>query len=304
MSARNFSSYDYDSFEIISGTSDKPLEVIYKRGTKIIRRIIIDGYDGNTPIFRGVYLKNQRLNVAEGHFDNFGTIESADQKLEVFNINGITQNPSSVSHTMINSSNKNFDFLSTAGTLTFVSSSDNDTSSGIGASTLLVTGLNSDYETIIDTVQLNGLSFVTTNSNTSDWYRINKVEVVELGLLSNQFNSNYGDISILKDGVVIGKILKDFGKAFLGMYTVPSNSTALILNIEIDGFTRCEYDIKILSKTQTNSSKCLRKFLFSTTFKTTEVFKLEEKTDFFITSKQVRGSSIHPLTFSTSIRLL
>jgi hypothetical protein len=106
------------------------------------------------------------------------------------------------------------------------STSTNDTNGGSGARTLLIQGLNSDFEKISETIILEGTDTVTT---TKSFLRLNKVVVLTAG--SN--GTNAGDI----EGVPTGGgntcffVSTGTGLSHHGFYTVPKDHTLVIKNV-------------------------------------------------------------------------
>ena len=82
-----------------------------------------------------------------------------------------------------------FTIMTSDDTLDVVSSDANDTSAGTGARTILITGIDENYNSQIEIVTMNGTSSVTTTNN---WYGVNRVVVLSSG--SN--DANVGDITI------------------------------------------------------------------------------------------------------------
>lgn len=106
------------------------------------------------------------------------------------------------------------------------SSNANDTSSGTGARTVYIGGLDSNHNSVSEIVTLNGQTAVLT---TNYYLHINEAYVVSAG----SDNSAAGDIYI-GDGVVTAGvpatvydiIAYDYNKRVTGSYTVPAGYTA------------------------------------------------------------------------------
>jgi hypothetical protein len=106
------------------------------------------------------------------------------------------------------------------------STSANDTSAGTGARTVVVQGLDADYNEVTETVTLNGQTAVTM---TTAMLRINYAYVATAG----SGNSAAGDIYIGTGTVTTGvpatvyDIIKfDYNNTTTGSYTVPAGYTA------------------------------------------------------------------------------
>jgi hypothetical protein len=109
-----------------------------------------------------------------------------------------------------------------AETLEVFSSDANDTSAGTGAQTVLIVGLDSNYNTITETVSMNGVTGVNT---TQSFIRVNDFLVRTAG----STGINEGNITLRQSTTtanVMSYILADFGKALSAVYTVPADKKA------------------------------------------------------------------------------
>jgi hypothetical protein len=117
-------------------------------------------------------------------------------------------------------------FPASALQMTVSSTSANDTSAGTGARTIVVQGLDANYNEVTETVTLNGQTAVTM---TTAMLRINYAYVATAG----SGNSAAGDIYIGTGTVTAGvpatvyDIIKlDYNNTTTGSYTVPAGYTA------------------------------------------------------------------------------
>lgn len=105
------------------------------------------------------------------------------------------------------------------------SSNTNDAFTAQGAKTVTLDGLNSSFSRIIETIQLSGTTLVTT---TGSFYRLNHVEVEDVGTLQG----NVGTIRVHQGGTnVLSNMPSGSNHDWNGIYTVPSGSTAYICSI-------------------------------------------------------------------------
>jgi hypothetical protein len=110
--------------------------------------------------------------------------------------------------------------------LSVVSSSANDTIAGTGARVLLIEGLDENYDQILETVNLNGTSAVTT---TNSYLRVNYARVV----LSGSGQTNAGNITIT-DATATTDVISylaagdSFSKQLF--YTTPRNFELFLTN--------------------------------------------------------------------------
>jgi hypothetical protein len=112
--------------------------------------------------------------------------------------------------------------------MTVSSTSANDTSAGTGARTIVVQGLDANYNEVSETVTLNGQTAVTM---TASLLRVNYAYVLTAG----SSNSAEGDIYIGTGTVTAGvpattyDIIKfDYNNTTTGSYTIPAGYTAYV----------------------------------------------------------------------------
>lgn len=112
--------------------------------------------------------------------------------------------------------------------MTVSSTSANDTSAGTGARTIVVQGLDANYNEVSETVTLNGQTAVTM---TASLLRVNYAYVLTAG----SSNSAAGDIYIGTGTVTAGvpattyDIIKfDYNNTTTGSYTIPAGYTAYV----------------------------------------------------------------------------
>lgn len=108
-----------------------------------------------------------------------------------------------------------------------VSTHAGDTVAGAGARTLLIVGLDSNYDPIRESINLNGLSIVET---TQEFLRINFCTVVEFGTFDT---GNLGDISITAKVSGTNQRQIPVGNGFCqdSHYTVPKGWTGFFVNL-------------------------------------------------------------------------
>lgn len=115
------------------------------------------------------------------------------------------------------------DYLSSAETLSVVSDNIADTGGGSGAQTLIVFGLDNDWKAIVELVNLNGTTPVTT---TKAFLRINNMYVTQSG----SAGQNVGTITCTSTvlGYVVGTINPTHNTMYWGQYSVPANKSAYL----------------------------------------------------------------------------
>ena len=110
-----------------------------------------------------------------------------------------------------------------------VSSSDaDDTLLGAGARTVKITGLDTDYKVVTDTVELDGQTAVNT---VVEFLRVNFFEVLTVGATGYNEGTVYVGDGTVTAGVPATKysvMLTKHNAAFSGHYTVPAGFTAYV----------------------------------------------------------------------------
>lgn len=137
-----------------------------------------------------------------------------------------------------------------ANTFTIYSSSTNDTSSGTGVRTLTIEGLDSNYNTVIETVTLNGTSNVTTSNS---FIRFQRATVASAGTLEN----NDGTITIKYDSAqTIGVISPRAGQSQSSVYTIPRGKTGYLVQLNMTSSKNS--DLYVSFRTRLNSISRVR----------------------------------------------
>ncbi len=109
-------------------------------------------------------------------------------------------------------------FPAAAATTTIRSATSGDGSTGAGARTVTIGGLDSNYKTITETVTMNGTSNVTCTNN---FLRINRAFVATAGT----GGTNSGILRIYHGATVLGHIAAAAGQTEQTQFTVPANYT-------------------------------------------------------------------------------
>jgi hypothetical protein len=139
----------------------------------------------------------------------------------------------------------NYPFPTSANATTLVSSSANDTVAGTGARIVRVYGLDADYNSIIQDVELNGTSAVTL---TTPLIRVQGLRVIAVGSGA----TNAGDIDIKHTSTVIGTISTGLISSRMGVFTVPAGDTATVLSLygQLMGTTSANCQIALQAREQ------------------------------------------------------
>lgn len=150
---------------------------------------------------------------------------------------------------------------------------------------VLISGLDSDYEPISETVTLTGTSAVTT---TTPFFRINSAVILA--------GSNVGGITISNGGVKYAFIGATLGVTQACIYTVPAGHSMYIFRIDANSATTNANKFITIRNVITTNGRTLR--VAEATFATSQVsydrqvpFKIGEKTDFQFEAKSSSGTN-------------
>jgi len=118
-------------------------------------------------------------------------------------------------------------YLTAAETMEIASSDATDTSAGVGARTVLVSGLDTNYNEISETVTMNGVANVTTSNS---YLRIHSLKVVTVG---TDFD-NAGNITATATTAATLQCLMGVGESISknSQFTIPANKTGYILKTD------------------------------------------------------------------------
>jgi hypothetical protein len=123
----------------------------------------------------------------------------------------------------------NLSYAAAALQMTVSSSSANDTSAGTGARTVLITGLDANYNVISESVTLNGQTAVTM---TASFFRVNSMLVTTAGTSLANEGIIYVGTGTVTSGVpatVYNLIAIGFNTATSSQYTIPAGYTGYLV---------------------------------------------------------------------------
>jgi len=127
-----------------------------------------------------------------------------------------------------------YTWLTTAVTLEAISSDANDTSNGTGARTIIVQGLDENFEECSATITMAGLSAST--ATTQKFIRIHRAYVATSGTYaSTTAGSHIGNITIRTSGAGAAHIYMNaatapVGQSLCARYTIPANKTGYLVH--------------------------------------------------------------------------
>ena len=165
-------------------------------------------------------------------------IESG-RTLDTSHINKFGQNPA-VGQTFEPITDLGTNYLpDTAGVVSIVSASGNDTDGGTGAQSLEVQGLDASYHQVTEVVIMNGTSPVTT---TTSFLRVFRLSLVSAG----SGDTNAGNITASVGGTDIARIGTGTGQTLMAVYTVPARKRAYLVKFQgsISKSTEATFEIR------------------------------------------------------------
>lgn len=133
----------------------------------------------------------------------------------------------------------------TAYVVSIVSSSSDDTSTGTGARTVEIQGLDANYDLQTVTVTMNGQSAVST---TETFIRIFRMRVATAGSV----NINVGNITASLNSVNTARIVADQGQTLMATYTIPNNHTGYLVKFQGSLSKNQEANFRLLSRPSGN----------------------------------------------------
>ena len=152
--------------------------------------------------------------------------------------------------------------------------------------TIVISGLDANYETIAEIVQLNGTTPVTT---TNLFYRINSATILS--------GSNVGDITVSEGGTEYAHIEATLGTTQACVYTVPADHSLYIFRISLtSGTVNSNKYITYRNRVDSSTGRVLRVAeatfqLNMQTFDRQIPFRIAPKSDFQFEAKSSSGTN-------------
>jgi hypothetical protein len=183
-------------------------------------------------------------------------------------------------------------FQTTAQTVNVVSDNVNDDVAGTGARTLRIQGLDSSFDLVEETVDMDGTTTVTT---TQTFLRVFRMSVETAGTSEN----NEGDITATYSSTTdtAATITAGNGQTLMTVYTIPNGYTGYLLSLNISSGKDQELQAKVITRdtTVTNAAFQTKQFLDIrgglTTINLNAVTVITEKTDIQVDAKASSTSS-------------
>ena len=141
---------------------------------------------------------------------------------------GINTNVATSNETVWIGSSGIYAFPTVASVMKISSSSNDDDAAGTGARTVLINGLNANYDPVAEIVALDGQTAVNT---TNSYIRVNKMTVLTAGTGGTSVGSIYAGTGAVNSGVpavVVNQTGVLANETESSFYTVPAGYTAFI----------------------------------------------------------------------------
>ena len=185
-----------------------------------------------------------------------------------------------------------YPWQSSAVTVDVVSDDTNDDVAGTGARTLRIQGLDSSYNLVEETVDMDGTTTVTT---TQTFLRVFRMSVETAGTSGN----NIGNISVTYTGGsdVAATITAGNGQTLMTLYTIPAGYTGYLLSMNISSGKDQEMEFKFIQRDNTiaNAGFQTKQFLDVRGGQTTVIFNainvIPQKSDIYVSGKASSTSS-------------
>lgn len=199
----------------------------------------------------------------------------------------------------------NYTFPQTAETLRVKAGGDSDdASAGTGARTILISGLDDNWDEVVESVTLNGAS--ASVATTSLFYRVNSAEVLTVGTYSG---SNIGDIVIenTTSAQELAYIPSGLGNTQQAVYSVPADKTAYITKIKVSVGQGNSADVRLFHIDNIDQLTApfgakyfewgVEDYSGADVFTLSTYLKINEKNDIFADSKRITGGGTARVSF-------
>jgi hypothetical protein len=185
-----------------------------------------------------------------------------------------------------------YPWQSSAVTVDVVSDNTNDDVAGTGARTLRIQGLDSSYNLVEETVDMDGTTTVTT---TQTFLRVFRMSVETAGTSGN----NEGTITVTYTGGsdVAATITAGNGQTLMTLYTIPAGYTGYLLSMNISSGKDQEMEFKFIQRDNgvANAAFQTKQFLDVRGGQTTVIFNainiIPQKSDIYVSGKASSTSS-------------
>jgi|TARA_R110000772_G_scaffold33702_2_gene81941 hypothetical protein len=177
------------------------------------------------------FLNDNRIDIARGlvrgvsHINKFGYNPTVGTDFE----------------SVIDASNL-YTYIASAGTAQATSSNTSDDNGG----TVLVSGLNANYEEVSETLTIGGAA------GSIQFFRVFRAIL----LTANTGSTNSGIITITADSKTTAQILASKGQTLMALYTIPTNKKGYLMKFQgnLEKAKECEFEIMARPPTNGNTA--------------------------------------------------
>ena len=170
-----------------------------------------------------------------------------------------------------------YTYITTASTLTLVSTSASDDTSAL----IVISGLDANFAPISETLAMNGVTGVTT---VNSYFRVNSLLMVSPGTSQN---TNVGTITLKQSSNIVAQINAGIGKSQSTIYTVPAGYSFYLDLAEVNtsnnytGSTIITYKVQAINNNTGVKLNVLQQPFVSiyTANRSSDPFAYTEKTD-------------------------
>ena len=178
-----------------------------------------------------------------------------------------------------------YSFIDTPTVLKISSTDVDDDDGDTGARTVLIEGLDSNYDELSETVTLNGRTAVNT---TGTYKRVHRMIVQTVG--SSGYNEGiiYAGTGTVSSGVPANKyasIPATYNQSMMAIYTIPNNKTGYLTSFYAQPDGEKEFQIRLRMQDSNGISRIknqLHAYQNQAMFNYRPYYKIEEKTDISI----------------------
>lgn len=254
--------------DIANSVIDDDIEYAFSTNTKNMAKMIEQGTK---------YAKEFHLNVASGEYTNISAFFKFGRSSNI----GLTES-------VIWDGGGDYIFLSSAEFINVVSDNINDTALGSGARTLIIYGLDSNFNEISEIITLNGTTHV---KSVKEYLRLFRAIVISSGTNTVVNGGNIGTISFtgFTSSTLQAKIIPNQSQTLMAVYTVPAGKTGYITGgtFSVGSGKSCTFrgrarDNKVVNA-PFNNILILDIYQTSLDIKLNTPYKVTEKTDIAIT---------------------
>jgi len=133
-----------------------------------------------------------------------------------------------------------YEYISTVGTAVVTSTDTGDDNGG----TVLITGLDQNYELAEETLEIGGAAGTVT------WSRVFRAQLKT----STTSNTNSGTVTVTVDSIAVAQLQPSFGQTLMAIYTIPKNYQGYVVQLDIGSSKDLENEIRFITRQISNGN--------------------------------------------------